>query len=595
LAFQEGGTCPTPPTLLLRATVYRSHHQWICTGYSSQQAQSPPPPASLKEHIDQLPQSIKWCIAHFWSEDNGELIANAITQHTAIALSDGSYKDSRGASAWVLEADSSVGRIKGWTMVPGTTEDHSAYRSELTGLLAILVFIEELCTFHNISSGGITIGCDGLSALHQAEGDADIVPLSTTDYDILCVIRLRLLRVPIQVSFQHVRGHQDDTKSMSSLTRWERLNVEMDSLAKAALQYFTNYPPHSTIAEEPWSIWVQNTKIISNIHSTIADIVHSPAAKSYWINRGKLTDSSAPHTNWRAINHAMASAPKRYNRFISKHASGMCGVGKFLVRWKESDTDACPRCGLREDATHVWICRAPEATSTWHQSLATLRQWMNSVQTDPDITASIIEYLEAWRNDTRPTNNYLPHILHSLQAQDEIGWQQMLEGFQHLSWEEIQARYYRSIRSLRTGRRWASQLIQKLWGVAWDMWEHRNGVLHKQNQGHSQYETRSLDTQLKTLYLSLQGTLPPSDTYLFTDPLSTLLKRSFRLKREWLHQAKSAQSRQQRRITQSTRDTDRQSPYEFQCMLRGMQRTMSTWLRNEIGASTTPPPQQEHE
>ncbi len=67
-------------------------------------------------------------------------------------------------------------------MVPGAPEHHLTYRSELMGLLTILVFIEELCTFHNISSGGITIGCDGLSALQQAEGDADIVPLSTKDF-----------------------------------------------------------------------------------------------------------------------------------------------------------------------------------------------------------------------------------------------------------------------------------------------------------------------------------------------------------------------------------------------------------------------------
>jgi hypothetical protein len=26
--------------------------------------------------------------------------------------------------------------------------------------------------------------------------------------------------------------------------------------------------------------------------------------------------------------------------FVSKHAVGMCAVGKFLKRWKESDTDA---------------------------------------------------------------------------------------------------------------------------------------------------------------------------------------------------------------------------------------------------------------
>jgi hypothetical protein len=83
----------------------------------------------------------------------------------------------------------------------------------------------------------------------------------------------------------------------------------IDGKAKAALQYFTSFPAHNDIAEEPWLLWIQNTKIIC-IHSTIAVIVHSPDAKTYWINKGKLTDSSASNTNWKAIKHAMTSAPE---------------------------------------------------------------------------------------------------------------------------------------------------------------------------------------------------------------------------------------------------------------------------------------------
>jgi hypothetical protein len=44
----------------------------------------------------------------------------------------------------------------------------------------------------------------------------------------------------------------------------------------------------------------------------------------------------------------------------------------------------------------------------------------------------------------------------------------------------VQHRYYEFLDSRRTGLRWLTALIQKLWDVAWDMWDHRNRVLHDQ-------------------------------------------------------------------------------------------------------------------
>jgi hypothetical protein len=34
-----------------------------------------------------------------------------------------------------------------------------------------------------------------------------------------------------------------------------------------------------------------------------------------------------------------------------------------------------------------------------------------------------------------------------------------------------------------SGYRWLSALICKLWQVAWDMWEHRNGIFHDKERG----------------------------------------------------------------------------------------------------------------
>ena len=31
----------------------------------------------------------------------------------------------------------------------------------------------------------------------------------------------------------------------------------------------------------------------------------------------------------------------------------------------------------------------------------------------------------------------------------------------------------------RTGQPWVATLIQKIWDISWDQWQHRNGILHR--------------------------------------------------------------------------------------------------------------------
>jgi hypothetical protein len=81
------------------------------------------------------------------------------------------------------------------------------------------------------------------------------------------------------------------------------------------------------------------------------------------------------------------------------------------------------------------------------------------------------------RGDTSRNFYALPAVV---QKQDAIGWQSFLEGRPSVGWSEVQHRYYEFLDSRRTGLRWLTALIQKLWDVAWDMWDHRNRVLHDQ-------------------------------------------------------------------------------------------------------------------
>jgi hypothetical protein len=70
-------------------------------------------------------------------------------------VSDGSFRDAYGTAAWVIEGDNHVGRIVGRVISPGGGLDQSPYRSELTGIYAVMKFIGKLCEFYNIVEGSI--------------------------------------------------------------------------------------------------------------------------------------------------------------------------------------------------------------------------------------------------------------------------------------------------------------------------------------------------------------------------------------------------------------------------------------------------------
>jgi hypothetical protein len=60
------------------------------------------------------------------------------------------------------------------------------------------------------------------------------------------------------------------------------------------------------------------------------------------------------------------------------------------------------------------------------------------------------------------------------QAQNNKGWEALLYGQVSLHWKEIQHKYYIYLGKRNTGDRWVWLMIQKIWDVAWDHWEHRN-------------------------------------------------------------------------------------------------------------------------
>ena len=85
--------------------------------------------------------------------DNGIAIAQALIQGTTIAVSKGSFKDSQGTLAFIIEGCSKQGRLIGVNVIPGEESSPSPNRSELGGVAGILECLHCPCVAHDIAEG----------------------------------------------------------------------------------------------------------------------------------------------------------------------------------------------------------------------------------------------------------------------------------------------------------------------------------------------------------------------------------------------------------------------------------------------------------
>jgi hypothetical protein len=503
-------------------------------------------PITLAQRIQACPENIRWAVERFAVADGGVMLADAIRRGQAVAVSDGSYKDAFGTAAYVLEGVNSDNRLVVVLISPGTPDDQTSHRSELAGLFGIVVMVNLVCEHFEITEGAVEVGCDSQNALRHVfgQGAGFEAKIKDVDYDLRSAIRKLLEKSPIQWKWRHVAGHQDDD-GIEELDRWAALNIEMDSLAKVYWSDMCNTPTVNTsIADEYWPVRIEAEKISSNLDERIRDHILGKAQCDRWERKGRLTSESIARVNWRACEKAMRSLAIGRRLWIAKHVSGHVGVGIKMVQWQMRESASCPRCGAEEDSRHVWTCHSPDARFMRLQHIVKLDEWLRDQETQPDIRRELINGMKAWSvGIERRTFYQTPiHIQAALIHQDAIGWTNLLEGCIDIGWTEAQALYYKTIGSRRSGLRWTVAVIKKLWDVAWDLWEQRNGFLHDAEYRATLHNTASLDSEIRFHFRQGGSHLPRRVQYLFEGNLSDLLTTSVRHRQQWLKSVVAARA-----------------------------------------------------
>jgi len=213
---------------------------------------------------------------------------------------------------------------------------------------------------------------------------------------------------------------------------------------------------------------------------------------------------------------------------------GMCGVGRFMKIWGQRTTDACPQCGDPE----VWICKHEGAQKLWNDALEDLRSWMESVNTDPDLSVCVISGLNSGREGM---NNHVTSSHLAALQQNDLGWNVAIEGWWSFEWAYMQDSFYQSMDSNKTGRRWMISLIEWVWQIAWELWTHRNEILHQQENDIRDEEEDALNRKVRQLYFKAYSVLKnTTDGYLLKAHPSDWEKKSAIYHREWVKKTELA-------------------------------------------------------
>lgn len=219
-------------------------------------------PDSFLDYLSRLPM-VAWAHDNLKCFGSTAELANDIKEGKITCVADGSFKDQHGTAAWkILNLENPKNAVEGQCITPGSPEQQNAYRSELSGVYAGISVINALVEYYEIQQGSVVLACDNLGAINITSYDSGGVnPVSCAQFDLVMAIQsLKLSK--IQWNHVHVDGHQDDNKD-HVLSAIERLNVEMDSQAKAhwARTKNTNWERVHQFEGDLWNVLLAEQKL----------------------------------------------------------------------------------------------------------------------------------------------------------------------------------------------------------------------------------------------------------------------------------------------------------------------------------------------
>ena len=482
-------------------------------------------------------------------------------------VTDGGVYDGKGYFGWVMATSDQIIYEHAGT-VPGNQEEMDSTRAESGGLLNALMFLTQIWRERTTKvDTNVDHFCDNLIVTSRVQKFLEYYnwyPNQTTDahMDIQLEISYYLEQLNLTLSSNHVKGHQNKSKSATLLSWEEKLNVRADQLAtfmrlklerKGVSQEICM--PHSRI-----NLFINNKLITKRFGRAMMRAWTTQDLRVYLENKYNWGSTICDELDWFALDRAFHRLPLTKQTWVTK----------FIHHWlpllgekHNSITETlCPVCGTyNETWKHHIECKDNEHT---HDNLAdTVLQSICKEDVDPYLRTLLRRALchqpntmAALKDLNFPIKVYKLLIDH----QNSIGWNLIHFGRFSLHWDRFQRKYLHSIGKSIPGTEpaWIQRTIMTIYLQHHQRWEARNKRLHANEVDHC--TKNILLHRIQGLY-KYQQTLLTQDQGCFERPLHEWNDRPAHELRAWLttHEKHIRICSQQRAIHESQHTSDLRS------------------------------------
>ena len=194
--------------------------------------------------------------------------------------------------------------------------------------------------------------------------------------------------------FSHVKAHQDDGVEYGSLTRNAQLNCQMDYHAKNAIWESTPEPemPTRRFPLEPICVFLGKNKLTSDKGEKLKFWVQRQQAKSYFHDASTIFGPQFDTIDWEMIHETLCGVPRMFQVWACKQVMDIAPANGNRP-WEQNLCPLCPSCAqANETCSHILFCNHAGRVDALMKSIDLLEQWLEEVDTDPDLVECIVEY-----------------------------------------------------------------------------------------------------------------------------------------------------------------------------------------------------------
>jgi len=172
-------------------------------------------------------------------------------------------------------------------------------------------------------------------------------------------------------------------------------------------------------------------------------------------------------------------------------------------------------------------------------AMSSLKTWLVTEGTDQLLITELLTGLvQEWISGSIVTGN-TPATL----KQSVIGWDVAMDGWLVAEWHAQQEAYWSRWQHRKSSKRWATELIKKLWNISWDLWDHQNGILHNISQRRDDILDSTINDRVCQLFSTGLQAVPHDAFNFFAQPAEELVLKPRQYKIQWVASVKAAITR----------------------------------------------------